>query len=90
MQRTPSATFLPRMMSAATCKSSSRPLVQEPMTTWSILTSPLSSTVLVFSGRWGKATVGRRLARSMTTSSSYAASGSAAKTTGSLLKRPLT
>ena len=42
-----------------------RPLVQEPMTTWSIFTSSEVPISFVFSGRWGKATVGFNAARSM-------------------------
>ena len=54
------------------------PLVQEPITTWSIaISSVISSMVFVFSGRWGNAMVGRSVLRSMVYSSSYTASASA-------------
>ena len=56
--RTSSCTFLPLRILAASAMSSRRPLVQEPMTTCWIGTSPTSSMVLVFSGRCGKETVG--------------------------------
>ena len=72
IQRTPLASFLPFSTSAAARKSEIRPLVHEPITTWSILTSvsPISSTVLVFSGKCGNATVGRISERSIVYSSS--------------------
>ena len=67
MARTRRATFLPLRMAAAAAMSDKRPLVQLPMTTWSIFTfsAAASSMVLVFSGRWGKATVGRMAERSI-------------------------
>ena len=43
---------------------------QEPMTTCWMGMPAASSTVLVLEGRWGRATVGRRELRSMTTSRS--------------------
>ena len=57
--------------------SSIRPLVQEPMTTWSILMSLPSAAGRVFSGRWGQLTVGTRVSRSMVMVRSYSASSSA-------------
>ena len=57
--------------------SSSRPLVQLPMTTWSMATPSLSLAVWVFSGRWGQETVGSMAERSMWMVFSYSASGSA-------------
>ena len=77
MHRTWSATFLPLRIWAATAMSSSRPLVQEPMTTWSILIWPTSEMGWAFSGRWGKATVGSMVLRSISTVRTYSASGSA-------------
>ena len=81
---TPLAIFLPFSTLAAALRSLSLPFVQEPITHWSILTSvsPISSTVFVFSGRWGNATVGRSVARSITYVSSYSASSSAVYSTG--------
>ena len=60
-----------------TRRSSILPLVQEPMTTWSILISPTSSIVCVFSGRCGNAMVGFNVLRSIVNSCSYSASSSA-------------
>ena len=68
---TPSATFLPFIISATTSRSDILPFVQEPITTWSIFISlSISSTVLVFSGRWGKATVSFSSAKSISYTSS--------------------
>ena len=75
---TPFATFLPLNISAAIFISENLPFVQEPITTWSIFTSPASSTVFVFSGKWGNDTVG--VLKSMVYSSSYTASASASYT----------
>ncbi len=44
-----------------------RPFVHEPMTTWSIATSPTASIVRTLDGRCGKATVGFSAARSIST-----------------------
>ena len=41
---------------AATRRSSSRPLVQDPMTAWSMGTFPTALMGFTFEGRWGKAT----------------------------------
>ena len=72
--RTFFATFLPFKISAAILKSDMCPLVHEPITTWSMGISPHS--VLVFSGRWGNATVGFSAERSISIVRSYSASGS--------------
>ena len=48
-------------------------------------TSPI---VFVFEGRWGRETVGSRAERSISTVSSYSASGSASKTVKSRSTRP--
>ena len=59
IQRTLGCTLWPFKIEAAIAKSSKRPLVQEPITTWSIVIGSLmDSTVWVFSGRWGNATTG--------------------------------
>ena len=68
MQRMPFATCLPLSTFAAVRRSSIRPLVQEPMTTWSMGMSPNVPTTFVFSGRWGKATTGFMVERSICTS----------------------
>jgi hypothetical protein len=65
MQRTPSATVLPRSTSAAARMSSMRPFVQLPITAWSMATSRLSATGRVLEGRCGQATVGTTSAASM-------------------------
>ena len=53
-------------ISAAIMRSSRRPLVQEPMTTWSIGISGICrQRSRAFSGRWGKATVCLTLERSI-------------------------
>ena len=77
MQRMPSATFLPFITFAAMRRSLMRPFVQLPITTWSIAIFPILSTVCVFSGRCGKATVGFSVARSISIVRSYSASLSA-------------
>ena len=82
MHRTPGATFLLRMISAATRMSDILPLVHEPITTWSIGTSPASSTLRTLEGRCGNATTGFSSARSISTSRSYSASASAANARG--------
>ena len=89
MHRTPPATFLPLRTAAAALRSLMRPLVQEPMTTWLMGRPATSDTTLVFSGRWGMATVGSSLSRSMTTSRAYTASGSASKASQGRFTRPL-
>ena len=62
------ATFLFFIICAAIFKSLILPFVQEPITTWSIFISSLiSSIVLVFSGKWGKATVGFNVLKSIST-----------------------
>ena len=53
MQRTPSWTLRPFRTSAALRMSSSRPLVQEPMTTCWMGVPATSSTLRVLEGRWG-------------------------------------
>ena len=58
MQRTPSATVRPRRTSAAARMSSMRPLVQLPMTAWSMRMSRLSETGWVLEGRCGQLTCG--------------------------------
>ena len=58
MHRTPLATLRPLRICAASLRSSILPLVQEPMITWSILTSPASLIPREFSGRCGNATWG--------------------------------
>ena len=65
MQRTPGATFRPFITSAAMRRSPRRPFVQEPITTWSMSIGSMASTVCVFSGRCGKATVGLSAPRSI-------------------------
>ena len=77
MQRTFFATLRHLSIWAAIRISLMRPLVQEPITDWSIFTSLTSSIVRVFSGRWGMDTVGRRAERSIVTVRVYSASGSA-------------
>ena len=67
MQRTPGAAFLPFITFAAMRRSSMRPLVHEPITTWSIATLPTRSIGRVFSGRCGNATVGFSVDRSILT-----------------------
>ncbi|MPN42092.1 hypothetical protein SDC9_189648 [bioreactor metagenome] len=89
MQRTLGATFLPFRMAAASRRSPIRPLVQEPITTWSICIPATSSMVFVLEGRCGSATVGRRAERSMTTSLLYSASESASKTSKARFTLPL-
>ena len=79
------ATCLPLNTSAAFSKSSSLPLVHEPITHWSILTSPTWSIVFVFSGRCGNATVGFSSDKSMSYTFSYSASSSAVYTVYSRL-----
>ena len=90
MARTRRATFLPLRMAAAAAMSDKRPLVQLPMTTWSIFTfsAAASSMVFVFSGRWGKATVGRMAERSTSITCSYGASASGAYTVYACCARP--
>ena len=51
MALTPFATCLPLKIAAAFSISEIRPLVQEPITTWSISISGMSLNVLVFEGR---------------------------------------
>jgi hypothetical protein len=60
MSRTSLCTLRPRNTSAAWRRSSMRPLVQLPITTWSILMSFAATyaTVLVLPGLNGSATVG--------------------------------
>ena len=86
MALTPFLTSLPSNTLAAILISSILPFVHEPITTWSILTSPTSSIVLVFSGRCGNATVGLNLLKSIVYSSSYSASSSASYTVNSLVE----
>ena len=88
MARTPSATLRPFKISAAMRISSMRPFVHEPITAWSIFTLANSVTGLVFSGRWGAATVEGTVERSMSITRSYSASSPAANTTGSCCARP--
>src|SRR5659263_118620 len=78
--RTPSWTFRPRITAAALRRSSIRPLVHDPTTTWSIGTFPTFDSGLVFSGRCGNATTGSSADRSTEISSAYRASGSAVTT----------
>ena len=54
IRRSPRDAFFPFRIRAAILKSSIRPFVQEPMTTWSRRMSPTSSAGLTFDGRCGK------------------------------------
>ena len=76
MQRTSGCTLRPRSTSAAARMSSIRPLVQLPMTAWSILMRRDSETGWVFEGRCGQLTVGSMEAASILTTWAYSASGS--------------
>ncbi len=59
MQRTSACTFLPRRIAAAWRRSSMRPLVQLPITTWSMVTSARSAAGAALLGRCGLLTVER-------------------------------
>ena len=76
MRRTSGCTVRPRSTSAACRKSSRRPLVHEPITTWSMRTSARLAAGAVFEGRCGRATVGSTADASMSISRTYSASGS--------------
>ena len=88
MQRTPGATLRPRMTWAAARMSSMRPLVQLPMTAWSMEIWRLSSTGWVLLGRCGQETQGLISAASMWMTRAYSASASAWYSTYSRWQRP--
>ena len=77
MQRTFSFTRRPRSTSAAARMSSMRPLVQLPMTAWSIWMLRLSVTGCVLEGRCGQETHGLMSAASIWITCAYSASASA-------------
>ncbi len=58
MQRTEGWTSLPRRTRAACSRSDKRPLVQDPMNTWSTGMGPTSRAGRTLAGEWGSATRG--------------------------------
>ncbi len=78
MQRTSGCTWRPRSTSAASTRSFQRPFVHEPITAWSIVTSPTWLSGRALEGRCGKATTGSTAEASISTVRTYSAPGSAA------------
>ena len=89
MPRTPFARWRPLKIVAASAMSSMRPLVQEPITTWSIVTSLPSFAGLAFSGRWGQDTVQSISSRFSSTVRTYSASPSGSTASQGRVTRPL-
>ena len=80
MQRTSGCTCLPRRMLAAWRRSAMRPLVQLPMTTWSMAMPAQSAAAAVLLGRCGLLTVGCTAEASISRTRAYSASRSLANT----------
>ena len=76
MARRPDFTLLPCITFAASLKSEILPLVQEPITTWSTLTSLSWLTPLTLLGRCGQATCGSKSETSYSLTLAYRASSS--------------